>query len=302
MRKRNYDQPTDITLLQIFNAQQSKQTGGCGYIHTGDIFYHIYSGNKVLNPQKILTIWEDENGVAAWMLSSPRRKEFEVQVRTDLREDEFEKEVLLYGEKRTIELMKEHNVESDTLNCDLFGCDNRRKQLLLELGWTAACEAEYVYNRMPLENLPKPVQTTGYHIRPVKGVEEAARVAEVHNASFGSNWTSEEYLRMMESPGYCHELEFIAESDTGAFAGFTLTWHDSINKSGLLEPVGVHRDHRRKGLGKALVLHAIHHMKESGLEYAIVMNEMANKAALNLYRSCGFNPWKRLDTYQKEII
>lgn len=301
MKKRNYQKPADVALLQEFNAQQSKRTNGCGYSHSGDIFYHIYSGNKGFDPAEILTIWEDNNGVAAWMLASPGRKEFEVYVGQD-QSDGFEQEVLTYGEQRTLELMKLHRIESDTLSCDVFSGDHKRRKLLLEMGWQIECEAEYVYNKMSLTDLPNRFLPAGYRIRPVKGLGEAARVAEVHNGSFGSNWTEAEYLRMMIAPGYQHELEFVVETEDGDFAGFTLTWHDPITSSGFLEPVGVHRDHRRKGLGRALVYHAVHHMKASGLAYGIVMNETANEGALNLYRSCGFKPWQPLDTFSKMIV
>ena len=300
MKRRVYQTASDIELLQTFNARQSAQTDGCGYIHTGDIFYHIFSGNKEFAPSDILTIWEDTQGVAAWMLSAPRRREFDAQVRVDLRETGFEKEVLVYAEERTLELMQMYRVEGSPLGCDAHHCDTIRQKHLVSLGWQLEIEAEYVYNRRSLADLPLLNTPDGYHIRPARGIEEAAALAEVHNASFGSNWTAERYLRMMQAPGYHHQLEYVAEASDGTFAGFTLTWHDAINKSGLLEPVGVHHAHRRKGLGRALVTYAIHQMRESGMTHAIVMNETANQAALNLYRACGFQPWHPLDTYTKK--
>ena len=50
-----------------------------------------------------MTIWEDDQGVAAWLLADPSHKSFDAQVRPDLRGDDFEREVLEYADDRTVE-------------------------------------------------------------------------------------------------------------------------------------------------------------------------------------------------------
>ncbi|MCB0189185.1 MAG: GNAT family N-acetyltransferase, partial [Caldilineaceae bacterium] len=87
----------------------------------------------------------------------------------------------------------------------------------------------------------------------------------------------------------------------GAFAAFTVTWHDVVNRTGLFEPVGTHRDYQRRGLGKALLLTVMHKMAAAGLKHAIVVNEGTNEASRNLYRSCGFQPWRLVDDYAKAV-
>ncbi|MBN1859739.1 GNAT family N-acetyltransferase, partial [Candidatus Bipolaricaulota bacterium] len=59
-----------------------------------------------------------------------------------------------------------------------------------------------------------------------------------------------------------------------------MAWHDDLNRIGLLEPVGIHPDHRRCGLGKAVVVHALHCMKTAGMEVATVANTGTNDASL----------------------
>jgi ribosomal protein S18 acetylase RimI-like enzyme len=103
----------------------------------------------------------------------------------------------------------------------------------------------------------------------------------------------------MQSPGYAMERELVVEAADGTYAGFTVTWHDDVNRMGLLEPVGVHPDHRRLGLGRALVLTAMRQMADGGLETALVVNEGTNDAARGLYRACGFKPWQLIDGYVK---
>ncbi|MFC2077326.1 GNAT family N-acetyltransferase [Candidatus Bipolaricaulota bacterium] len=71
--------------------------------------------------------------------------------------------------------------------------------------------------------------------------------------------------------------------------------------TGLLEPVGTHTHHRRRGLGKAVVLHAMHQMKAAGMTHATVANAGTNEASRELYEACGFTPWHLIDDYVKPV-
>ena len=111
--------------------------------------------------------------------------------------------------------------------------------------------------------------------------------AAVHGAAFpGAGWTAELYRYVMESPGYDPGRELVAEAPDGTLAAFAVTWHDHLNRTGLLEAVGTH---------------AAHHMAVAGMEFAIVANFMSNEASAALYRSAGFTPWHVLDGYTKPI-
>ena len=105
----------------------------------------------------------------------------------------------------------------------------------------------------------------------------------------------------MESPGYDPGRELVAESADGALAAFAVTWYDELNRTGLLEAVGTHPDHQQRGLGRAVVTFAAHHMAAAGMEFAIVANFMSNEASAALYPSAGFEPWHVLDGYEKVI-
>jgi ribosomal protein S18 acetylase RimI-like enzyme/heme-degrading monooxygenase HmoA len=301
MNRRPYQSPTDVTLLQAFNAHAIAQTAGCGYLHPGDIPHRLFNGNKYYEPAEVLTIWEDEAGVAAWAVADPRHHGFDAQVRPVLRGGNFERALLAYAEARTLELMQRHNIDGDSLIVEAFQCDTNRSALLKELGWQVLDEPPWVVNRAPLVDLPVPVLPAGYTIRATTGVEEAAALAEVHAAAFGSRWTPELYRKVMESPGYAAEREFVVVAPDGTFAAFTVTWHDPFNRTGLFEPVGTHADHRRRGLGKALILTVMHQMAAAGLDHAIVVNEGTNEASQKLYRSCGFQPWHLTNDYTKAV-
>jgi len=302
MNRRSYQDANDLDLLQAFNSDAIAVAKGCGYLHPGDIPHHLFNGNKYYVPSDLLSIWEDELGVAAWLLVGPRHKGFDAQVRPTLRGTAFARGVYEYAEGRTIELMREHEIQGDEIGFEAWQCDEATGELLQQMGWKRVVDAPWTVNRICLRDAPSPVLPSGYRIRAVRGSEEAAAVAEAHASAFpGANWTPALYRDVMESPGYAPDREYVVEARDGTFAAFTVTWHDPVNKTGLFEPVGTHADHRRRGLARALLCFAMGRMAEAGMEYAIVVNQHANKAAKSLYRSCGFVPWRLIDDYTKPI-
>lgn len=302
MRRRSYKDEADLALLQAFNATSIAATGGCGYVHPGDIPHRLFNGNKFYEPAEMMTVWEDQFGVAAWVLVEPRFRGYDAQVRHDLRGGAFEREVLEYADAHTAEKMRFYGIGAERMDGDAFRCDLIRIELLTELGWAADGEPPYVINRAAIADVPEPVIPPGYSIRPVAGVEEAAAVAALHAATFpGAGWTTELYRYVMESPGYDPGRELVAVASNGDLAAFAVTWYDDLNQTGLLEAVGTHPDHQRRGLGKAVVGFAADHMAAAGMESAVVANYESNSASKALYRSAGFEPWHVLDGYTKPL-
>ena len=302
MRRRTYEAETDVGLLQAFNAAAIAATGGCGYVHPGDIPHRLFNGNKLFEPAEVMTVWEDRVGVAAWVLVGPRHRSYDAQVRPDMRGGVFEREVLEYADTRTAELMRLHGIEGNQMLGDAFRCDLTRIGLLAEMGWESDGEPPYVINRARIADLAPPMIPDGYSIRPVAGVEEAAAVADLHSAAFpGAGWTPELYRQVMESPGYDPGRELVAEAADGELAAFAVTWYDNLNRTGLLEAVGTHPDHQQRRLGKAVVRFAARHMADAGMGFVIVANGGSNAASEALYRSAGFKPWHLLDGYVKAI-
>jgi ribosomal protein S18 acetylase RimI-like enzyme len=299
--KRSYAGAADLKRLQDFNAAAIAVTNHCGYLHPGDIPHHLFNGNKHHNPAEVMTIWEDDHGVAAWLLVGPRHKSYDAQVRPDLRGNEFERDVLAYADERTIELMRQYDIDGNCIYGDAFQGDTDRIKLLKELGWKPDNEEPYILNRAEISAIEVPALPDGFSFRSAKGVEDAADLADVHNASFKVNWTPKLYQNVMESPGYAPEREFVIQAPDGTFAAFTVTWHDHLNRTGLFEPVGTHSEYRRRGFGRAIVLYGMQQMAAAGMKFATVAHFGTNNAARGLYQSCGFKPWYKLDGYLKHF-
>ncbi|MCP4421024.1 MAG: GNAT family N-acetyltransferase [Chloroflexi bacterium] len=248
-----------------------------------------------------MTIWEDDQGVAAWLLVGPRHKSYDAQVRPDLRGGEFEREVLEYADDRTVELMCLHDIAGDCIYADAFRGDAARAELLVALGWEADSELPYVLNHTTINSIVVPVLPEGFSFQSAKGIENAAVLADVHNAAFGAGWTPELYRQVMEAPGYAPERELVIQAPDGTFAAFAVIWHDHLNRTGLFEPVGTHKDHRRRGFGRAIILYGMQQMAAAGMKFATVAHFRNNEAAQGLYQACGFKPWHMQDGYIKHF-
>jgi GNAT superfamily N-acetyltransferase len=197
--------------------------------------------------------------------------------------------------------MQKHNIESDHMFADAFRGDTARIEILTALGWEPESEVPYVLNRTEINSVDVPTLQKGYSFRSVSGIADAAALAEVHNAAFGPIWTPELYQQIMEAPGYEPERELVIQASDGSFAAFSIIWFDHLNRTGLFEPVGTHKDCQRRGFGRAIVLYGMQQMAAAGMEFATVAHFGNNEAARGLYQACGFKPWHLLDGYKKHL-
>lgn len=303
MKRRAYAGAADVALLQQFTAKQTAEHGRVGLMHPGDIPHRIFNGLRRDDPYELIHLWEVDGDVVAWTLLDPAHAGFDPQVAPVAREawPDLEPEVITWSEETLLRLMAERNSEATFVETDAFEADAARCDLLRALGWEAQDVEELMLTRRRTRELATPQLPAGYRIRTVRGVEEAPEIAALHSAGFGSSWTPELYRRVMESPGYDPDREFLVEADDGSLAGFCVTWLDEINRTGYFEPVAVHPEYRRLGLGKALMRAGMAAMREWGMEWAEVMYALDNPGSGKLYLGEGFEPLWKIVLYRKPV-
>jgi ribosomal protein S18 acetylase RimI-like enzyme len=304
VRRRPYSGPEEVARLQAFTAEQIRDHGRSGLLHPGDIPHHIFNGLRREDPRELVHIWEDSSGkIVAWTLLDPGHAGFDPQVAPSARRSapDLERTVIEWSEKELREILAARGSEATFMETDAYEKDQPRTHLLESMGWERQDIEILMLTRRPLDNVPAPQLPDGYSIRTVRGVEEAGPVSELHAAGFGSAWTPELYRRVMESPGYSADREFLVEAPEGRLAGFCVTWPDGLNRTGYFEPVAVHPDHRRLGLGGALLRAGMLAMIEWGMKWAEVMYETENPGSGKLYRSEGFEPKWKIVLYRKPL-
>ncbi len=140
----------------------------------------------------------------------------------------------------------------------------------------------------------------GYRLSWVASDADVLARVTAHQAAFApSDLSYDKYVRVRGTWPYRAELDRVALAKDGSVASFCTAWLDEKNASGLLEPVGTHPDHRRRGLATAVCLDALRALLDAGARTAQVGTGSA--AARATYQAAGFRPWKREVTYRKMV-
>jgi ribosomal protein S18 acetylase RimI-like enzyme len=153
------------------------------------------------------------------------------------------------------------------------------------VGWSAG-EAWTPLRR----DLKQPVEEPGLRIA-VVGPERASAYTAVHRSAFGGpTFTDALWRTMVTGPPYRDARCLIAYDDQGDAVAEVTVWSAGPGRPGLLEPMGVHADHRRRGYGTAICLAAAAALRDMGASSATVCTPSANAAAVATYASAGFRP------------
>lgn len=159
----------------------------------------------------------------------------------------------------------------------------RVRELLVEAGWRAG-EAWTPLRR----DLSEPVQHRGLRVEVIESGHEPEFTA-VHRSAWGSTQFTDELWRTMAAGlPYADARCLLGYDDHGvAVAGVTV-WSAGPGKPGLIEPLGVHAEHRGHGYARAICISAAANLQEMGASSALVCTPSALTAAVATYRSAGF--------------
>ncbi|GAA1522046.1 hypothetical protein GCM10009730_32410 [Streptomyces albidochromogenes] len=155
--------------------------------------------------------------------------------------------------------------------------------LLSEGGWNAG-EPWAPLRRDLTERVADP----GVRIE-VIGPQKAHVRAAVQRASFEtSTYTDELWHAMAAGPLYADARCLVAYDGQGNAVAAVTVWSAGPGKPGLLEPMGVHREHRGHGYGRAITLAAAAALQALGSSSAVVCTPSSNVGAVATYTSAGF--------------
>jgi len=151
--------------------------------------------------------------------------------------------------------------------------------------------------------LPEPSLPAGVTVRTFRPGEDDAAWVALNALTFADHpeqgtLTLDDLARRMREPWFDPAGFFLAERD-GALVGFHWTkvhggdgahphGHDAI---GEVYVVGVHPDAQGGGLGRALTLVGLRHLRAVGLPLAMLYVEATNAPAIRVYESLGFTHW-----------
>jgi ribosomal protein S18 acetylase RimI-like enzyme len=150
-------------------------------------------------------------------------------------------------------------------------------------------------------DLTEPVEDPGVRIE-VVGPEQAHVRTAVQRASFErSTFTDERWHAMAAGLPYADARCLLAYDDQGNAVAAVTVWSAGPGKPGLLEPMGVHREHRGHGYGNAITVAAAAALQELGSSSALVCTPSANVGAVATYKSAGFQQLPEVRDHYRDV-
>ncbi|MGI9528634.1 MAG: GNAT family N-acetyltransferase, partial [Acidimicrobiia bacterium] len=281
MQRRRFNGVEDLAAMQELVAERTEAMGVGSNLHPGDVAHRIYSGLRRERLDDVVLVWMEADRLEAFALLWPKYQAFDVVTSRDLDDEAL----------RTVVTEAVEAAEGKgRVETDLIGDDHRLRTVLEDLGFTWF-EDGYVFTaqQIPALSISGAVEVNAgdFEVRSVTR-DDAAALAEVHARSFGSSWTTSEYETLMSSPGYIAENELVVVDSDGTFAGFTVTWNDRRNRIGYFEPVGVHENFRRQGVGSLLLAEGVRRMQAAGMTHATVWHDASDERSGAFYAANGF--------------
>ena len=139
-----------------------------------------------------------------------------------------------------------------------------------------------------VRDLRGPVEVPDLRVE-IAGPDRVADRVAVQRAAFDrSTFTADRWTAMAQSPAYRHARCLVGYDGRDNAVAAVTVWSAGAGRPGLLEPLGVHRDHRGHGHGTAITLAAAAALRDMGASSATVATPTSNEGAVATYASAGF--------------
>jgi ribosomal protein S18 acetylase RimI-like enzyme len=160
------------------------------------------------------------------------------------------------------------------------------------------------WNVRGLDEVEQPWVPDGHRLTTMAEHGDFSSRAAAHRSAFSrpgapSRFTDETYATVRAEGPWRPELDCVVVAPDGEVAAFALAWLDDRNAVGELEPVGVRVEDQRRGLGRAVSLHALHRLRAAGARTALVgsRGDDGHPVPRKLYESIGFRELWRDDVF-----
>jgi len=154
------------------------------------------------------------------------------------------------------------------------------------------------WNSRSLEEIESPTAPAGCRLTTMAEYGDFASRSAAHRSAFApSRFTDEVYEAVRSETPWQAELDCVVVDPAGEVAAYAIAWLDEANRVGELEPVGVRADEQRRGLGRAVCLHALERLRAAGAETALVGSRGDDDypGPRAFYESIGFREaWRHL--------
>ena len=311
MKLRAYRDVEDYWRLRTF-LRETIQLYGHREVnwHVARLDYWWWFANPCLEklaPERHIFVWELEDGTLAGAINPEGPGQAFWQVHPAYKTAAFEDELLAAAED-SLAVPGRAGGQRLQVFCD--SQDRARPQLLAQHGYARLekPDAHEVQHRRRLDApLPERPEIPGYTIRALgAGLELLERCYAsglgFHNDDIQTARENRDqpawYHCIQAAPLYRRDLDLVAVAGDGAIAAFCTTWFDDVSRTAYIEPVATVPAHRRRGLGRALLLEGLLRLQQMGCKTAFVSGY--SQAANGLYFDVMGPEHDTLETWEKE--
>ena len=275
-------------MLALVRAAWLPERAPDANFHIGDLCW------RLRYPEHEQTLWlcEDDIGrLLAFAKWTAVERSLEIQVHPAYADNGVDSQVLAWAEQQPDVGGDPVGAVTTTFACDL---NVPFSTFLADRGYARLRNWMNAHRRNLSSEIEAPHLPEGYIVRSLHGPEEMAARAEAHRAGWQSTLMTEAaYGRLMRTPAYRLDLDFVVVAPDGTIAANCNCWLDEQNGTGLFEPVSTHPDHRRKGLARAMIHYGVSRLRSLGAREAWVGSFSGNPVATRLYESCGMEIVRR---------
>jgi predicted N-acetyltransferase YhbS len=180
--------------------------------------------------------------------------------------------------------------------------------LLDLLGFEVEDAPWFTHHYLDLDDLRPVPSVEGYVVRHVEPGEAAQRAA-CHRAAWTppggtSRVVTGAYERLMRTPPYRPELDWVAIDRSRGMVASVIVWLDDDTGVALVEPVGCAPEHRGRGLAGTVSLAALTAARGAGARTGLVCprGDEGYPVPMRVYQRLGFQPGPRTITLVRPAL
>jgi mycothiol synthase len=265
---------------------------GSHFLHTIDLPYRLASWT-LDKPQNFRFWYDSADKLAAVAIVQEAFLALEYMIHPAADRAILELEIVRWGLQRGQEVANE---QATTFPINVWLRDDQPqfdRIKLLEANGLALSTRQSVTLQCDLRDIYLPDETLllpdGFQIRPLRGQTEIADYVALHRAAFASTVMREGWrMRTLQMPQYWPELDLVIVAPDGRLAAFCIGWLHPQQPLARIEPMGVHPDFHRLGLGRAILLTLSRRLQMRNVQFVSLHTTADNNPAIRLYESIGF--------------
>jgi mycothiol synthase len=311
LRMRPYQSEDDYWRARAFLREVFQRNAGCALSWDVCRFdywrWHAMENCEQKDYREYLFLWEDAQGRIAALLTPEGLGEAFLHVHPDAGSPALEEEMIALAEER---LQADGAPGTRTFTVWAHAGDPARQALLRARGYQRGDWPEHQRRRWLEQPLPEGTPgdrplPQGFQVRALGERDELPARSWLSWKAFHPDEPDEKYqgwewyLNLQRAPLYRRDLDLVVTAEDGTLAAFCTVWFDDASRAGIFEPVGVHPDFQRRGLGAAVMAEGARRLRRLGALAGYVSSY--SEAAGGLYAALGFAEYALNERWQKTV-